>query len=274
MEASIKIIILGNGGAGKSSLLRRWVYNEYDDNYKKTIGAAFMEKEHYVKSIGESVKFLLWDTAGQEEFDSVTRRYYRGAGACILAFSTTDRASYLAVEKWNQKVKEECGDICTVLIQNKIDLIDQAVVEQHEAESLAKKLQVNFFRTSVKKNFNITAVFDSLAEQYLAKHGTGGDLDLDLDLDAGIDLDDPAPTMSITDHHEPAASRTTFDNQNTGASTAANNTNPQSNQRIDQNPQGQNRSNDHFQLHEPDDTSQTNSSGRKKKKPLHWCKIL
>ena len=65
---------------------------------------------------------MLWDTAGQEEFDAITKAYYRGAQACVVAFSTTDRASFDAVQKWKKKVEDECGAIPMVLVQNKIDL--------------------------------------------------------------------------------------------------------------------------------------------------------
>lgn len=71
---------------------------------------------------------MLWDTAGQEEFDAITKAYYRGAQACVLTFSTTDRASFEAVKDWKKKVENECGEVPTVLVQNKIDLMDQAVV--------------------------------------------------------------------------------------------------------------------------------------------------
>ena len=65
---------------------------------------------------------MLWDTAGQEEFDAITKAYYRGAQACVVAFSTTDRSSFDAVQKWKKKVEDECGAIPMVLVQNKIDL--------------------------------------------------------------------------------------------------------------------------------------------------------
>ena len=68
---------------------------------------------------------MLWDTAGQEEFDAITKAYYRGAQACVIVFSTTDRASFEAVKKWKKKVEDECGggvnSIPMVLVQNKID---------------------------------------------------------------------------------------------------------------------------------------------------------
>ncbi len=59
-------------------------------------------------------------------FSKLTRSYYKGAGAAVYAFSTSDRASFLEIERWRDKVEAECGEICSVLVQNKIDLIDQA----------------------------------------------------------------------------------------------------------------------------------------------------
>jgi len=74
---------------------------------------------------------MLWDTAGQEEFDAITKAYYRGAQACVVAFSTTDRASFDAVKKWKRKVEDECGHIPMVLVQNKIDLLHEAQVDRY-----------------------------------------------------------------------------------------------------------------------------------------------
>jgi Ras-related protein Rab-23 len=78
---------------------------------------------------GEEVRLMLWDTAGQEEFDAITKAYYRGAQAAVLAFSTVDRQSFEAIRSWKKKVEDECGEIPMVIVQNKIDLVDQAVVD-------------------------------------------------------------------------------------------------------------------------------------------------
>jgi Ras-related protein Rab-23 len=88
----------------------------------------FLEKKLYIKDIGEDVNFYLWDTAGQEEFNSVTRKYYKGACACIIAFSITDRNSFDHVERWKNAVEEECGNLTIVLAQTKIDLVDNAAM--------------------------------------------------------------------------------------------------------------------------------------------------
>lgn len=123
-----------------------------------------------MKDIGEEVTFLLWDTAGQEEYDAITRAYYKGAGACILAFSTTDRDSFDAVESWYKKVHDECGQMAMVLVQNKVDLMDDAVVDAKEVETLAKKLRLKLYRTCVKDDLNVTEVFTHLGSEFV-KHG-------------------------------------------------------------------------------------------------------
>ncbi|XP_019881891.2 ras-related protein Rab-23 [Aethina tumida] len=128
---------------------------------------------------GEDVRLMLWDTAGQEEFDAITKAYYRGAQACVLAFSTTDRDSFEAAHSWKLKVENECGEIPTVIVQNKIDLMDQSVVNpsasndlsccfvSEEAELLARALGCRLLRTSVKEDVNVAAVFRHLAAKCL-----------------------------------------------------------------------------------------------------------
>jgi len=161
------VLIIGNGAVGKSSMIQRYCRGTFTKNYKKTIGVDFLEKQLRVH--GEDVRLMLWDTAGQEEFDALTRSYYRGAQACVVAFSTTDRESLLAVRKWRGKVEDECGDIPMVLVQNKIDLISQAEVNSQEAERLAQEARMKLYRTSVKEDLNVDLVFQHLAENYVKK---------------------------------------------------------------------------------------------------------
>ena len=97
------------------------------------------------------------------------RSYYRGAQACVVAFSTTDRDSLLAVRKWRRKVEDECGDIPMVLVQNKIDLITQSFVTNYEVESVAIDTDMKLYKTSVKEDLNVDLVFQHLAENYVRK---------------------------------------------------------------------------------------------------------
>ncbi|CAO1354525.1 unnamed protein product [Diamesa serratosioi] len=161
LEIAIKVVIVGNGGVGKSSMIQRYCKGIYTRDYKKTIGVDFLERQIDVD--GEDIRIMLWDTAGQEEFDAITKAYYRGAQACVLSFSTTDRCSFDAVKDWKKKVENECGEIPTILVQNKIDLMDNSVVSFEESELLARNLGCRLFRTSVKEDLNVAAVFRYLA---------------------------------------------------------------------------------------------------------------
>jgi Ras-related protein Rab-23 len=172
LDVTMKIIVVGNGGVGKTSLISRFAKGNYISDYKKTLGVDFLERRMVVTGSSEEVTFFLWDTAGQEEYDAITRGYYKGATAAIIAFSTTDRASFNSVESWYNKVREECGSITIVLVQNKVDLIDQAVVTNQEVESLATRLHLRLYRVCVKDGFNIGEIFDYLATTYLNKKKT------------------------------------------------------------------------------------------------------
>jgi Ras-related protein Rab-23 len=80
----------------------------------------------------------------------------------VIAFSTTDRASFEAVAMWKSKVEAECGDIAVALVQNKVDLVDQAVVSATEVETLARKLGLKLYRTCVKEGINVTEVSNKI----------------------------------------------------------------------------------------------------------------
>lgn len=129
--AVVKVIVIGEGRVGKSSMTQRYCRGVYTDTYKKTIGVDFLEKQIELEDIGEEVKLMIWDTAGQEEFDSLTKGYYRGAGAVVLVFSTVDRDSFERIPRWLEKAKTECGMVPMALVQNKCDLEDSAAVSKY-----------------------------------------------------------------------------------------------------------------------------------------------
>jgi len=167
-QKSIKVIIVGNGRVGKTSMMMRYTKGVMTDKYKKTIGTDFCEKDIATKS-GEEVKLMLWDTAGQEMFAQLTASYYRGARAVVYAFSTTDEESFQAIPDWKRKVEEECPGISGVLVQNKVDLIEEAKMTNEQVDALAQKLGLKLYRMSVKNNLLVDQVFEDLAEMAMAK---------------------------------------------------------------------------------------------------------
>uniref|UniRef100_A0A3B3U8P2 Ras-related protein Rab-23 n=1 Tax=Poecilia latipinna TaxID=48699 RepID=A0A3B3U8P2_9TELE len=173
MEVAIKVVVVGNGAVGKSSMIQRFCKGIFTKDYKKTIGVDFLERQIIVN--GEEVRLMLWDTAGQEEFDAITKAYYRGAQACVLVFSTTDRESYQAIDNWREKVEAEVGNIPTVLVQNKIDLLEETVIKNEEAEALAKRLKLRFYRASVKEDLNVNeGVFNTTSSNVTNQSSSNG----------------------------------------------------------------------------------------------------
>lgn len=165
LEVAVKVVVVGDGAVGKSSMIQRYCKGVFTKDYKKTIGVDFLERLTEVS--GREARLMLWDTAGQEEFDAITRAYYRGAQVCVLAFSTIDRDSFLALETWKKKVEAEVDEIVMCIVQNKIDLIDEACMTSEEVDALAKQLRLKLFRTSVKENFNVDQVFEYLTDKHL-----------------------------------------------------------------------------------------------------------
>ncbi|CBZ26485.1 putative small G-protein [Leishmania mexicana MHOM/GT/2001/U1103] len=163
-EECIKVIVVGDGNVGKTCMLRRFVRGDFVDQYRKTIGAEFMEKDVFLRSSNTTVKLMLWDTAGQEVFNALTQAYYRGAGAAILMFSTVDRDSFMNIAGWKQRVESVCDPITMVLCQTKFDLSHEAVITNTEAEKLANQLELPLFRVSTKDDFNVTQLFEFTAQ--------------------------------------------------------------------------------------------------------------
>ncbi|OQR84932.1 ras family GTPase [Achlya hypogyna] len=166
-EKTLKVIVLGNGNVGKTSLTTQYAKGRFTSNYKKTIGVDFMERT--VTIDGDDVHLMIWDTAGQEEFDTLTSRYYKGAGAAVYVFSTVDRDSFEALPNWQQKVLDECGPLCQVLVQNKTDLMDQAAMTKDEVDCMKRELNLRLFRTSVQENINVDETFEYICRRYLKK---------------------------------------------------------------------------------------------------------
>eukprot|EP00927_Polykrikos_kofoidii_P078886 TRINITY_DN75687_c0_g1_i1.p1 TRINITY_DN75687_c0_g1~~TRINITY_DN75687_c0_g1_i1.p1 ORF type:complete len:257 (+),score=60.72 TRINITY_DN75687_c0_g1_i1:113-883(+) len=195
VDLTLKVIVVGNGQVGKTSMITRFAKGIFTNEYKKTIGVDFLEKRTFLNSIGEEITFLLWDTAGQEEYHAITRTYYKGAGACILAFSTTDRASFDAIPSWHQKVKDECGDIAMVLVQNKVDLMDDAQMEASEVEFRARTLGLKLYRACVKDDLNVSEVFLHLGGEFVR---SGGEAALGT---TGITSIDDVASRPMVDRH-------------------------------------------------------------------------
>ena len=171
LDPSMKIIVIGNGKVGKSTLALKFVKNIFTTEYKQTLGVDFLNIKKYIKKIDQTIDFYIWDTAGQDHFNAITRRYYRGADACLIVFAINDKDSFIQVKSWHKKMKNECGDIPTALVMSKIDLKEEQKISDEEAEKLAKELGVKLFKVSSKEGIMVEECFEYLAEKNYQKNG-------------------------------------------------------------------------------------------------------
>jgi Ras-related protein Rab-1A len=157
-----KVLLIGDSGVGKSSILIRFTDDIYSDKYISTIGVDFKIKtmEHDDKII----KLQLWDTAGQERFRTLTTSYYRGAHGIIIVFDLTDPDSFENIKQWLNEVNRYAYEnICKIIVGNKVDLYDKKMV--YGGENYAQSLDIPYIETSAKNATNIDMVFDEMISQ-------------------------------------------------------------------------------------------------------------
>jgi len=168
-----KIIVLGDGGVGKTALTTRFATGVFKEQYKMTIGVDFSIKTINVN--GRNVKLQIWDTGGQERFAYIRPLYYRGASGAIFAFDITNRKSFENLEKiWFNEVFSNCGnEIPWILVGNKADLTDREV-SREEAEAFAAQRGVKYIESSAKSGQSVDEVFYELTKLLIAeREGTG-----------------------------------------------------------------------------------------------------
>ena len=135
----VKVVLLGDTGVGKSSLVLRFVTNSFKAYSESTIGASFMSKIMTID--GNKIKFQIWDTAGQEKYHSLAPMYYRGAAVAIVVYDITRKSSFTTLQNWIKELRQlGPEDIVIVIAANKCDLDDQREVETETARAYARSV--------------------------------------------------------------------------------------------------------------------------------------
>lgn len=160
-DLMFKILLLGDSGVGKSSLLLRYTKNEFISDLRSTIGVEFALK--YLTIDNFQLKVQIWDTAGMERYRSITNAYYKGAKGVIVVYDICRKKSFENVDKWIDDFKSKADDDAVIiLIGNKSDLDEKREVSKEEAESKAQKNKFGFMETSAKDNNNVQKAFETL----------------------------------------------------------------------------------------------------------------
>ena len=170
----VKVVLVGDSGVGKTCFMLRFVKDEFVTSTRATIGMDFLTRQLGVdvlhsseSSVVQQLTVQCWDTAGQEQFHSLTATYYRKAGGVMVLYDATDRKSFESVERWLSDVDEHASEGVTKMIVSSKTEGPTLAVPPGEGEALAKKHGCLFAATSSKDNNNVVAAFRALCSKVL-----------------------------------------------------------------------------------------------------------
>jgi small GTP-binding protein len=156
-----KIILVGDSGVGKTSILKKFINNEFNEDIKCTINIDFFSKSIKIdKNLYTNLK--IYDTAGQEKYRALIKQYYQGTDGIILVFDLTNENSFNKLKSWINEVSDNTEKAQIILVGNKADLIERKIDEE-TAENFAKQRDIKYIETSAKEGTNILLLFEELA---------------------------------------------------------------------------------------------------------------
>jgi Ras-related protein Rab-18 len=159
-KATFKLLLIGDSGTGKSSLLLKFTDDTFTEDAQATIGVDFKVKQVIVNS--NVYKLTIWDTAGQERFRTLTSSYYRGAQGVMLVYDVSNRTSFEHLDVWFQELETYTSDIVKIIVGNKTD--KQRQVSTQQGLDLAKKKGTLFLETSARVE-SVDGVFQELVKK-------------------------------------------------------------------------------------------------------------
>ena len=166
---SCKIVLLGESGVGKTCIISRYINQVFEGNTISTNGASYAAKTLHFDDYDKSLKVEIWDTAGQEQYRSLTKIFYKDATAAILVYDITRKKSFDEIKNYWYKQLLECApsDIVVGLAGNKADLFDREQVSEEEAKEFAKEIKAIFRLTSAMTASGIDELFSAVGKKIL-----------------------------------------------------------------------------------------------------------
>jgi small GTP-binding protein len=179
VEITSKIVLIGDIAVGKTSIVRRYVTNEYTDHHYVTVGVDYLIKNSNIinNNINLKIGLQLWDTAGLERFRSITKMYYTGSSYCIIVFDMSNIESFHnAVNMWLNDVKEFNPNSFIILVGNKYDIANNKVINIVE-KWIELNSNVIYFKTSLNDRNSINNIFDFIMNNIIFRFNNNSLLD-------------------------------------------------------------------------------------------------
>ena len=164
----VKLLLIGDSGTGKSSILLRFADDSFTESFLATIGVDF--KIRTIDFGGKIVKLQIWDTAGEERFRTITSSYYRGAHGIFVVYDTSDENTYRSVPQWLEEIKKYAReDVSVMLMGAKCDLATTKKVNFSKAKEFANSKGILFAELSAKYSINIDQAFYEMVSDIQSK---------------------------------------------------------------------------------------------------------
>ena len=179
-DLTLKILIVGDSGVGKTNFILRFLNNEFNQNYMSTAGIDLKSGSIIIKN--KKIRIQIWDTAGQEKYKAITKNLFLKVMGALIVYDITNENSFYNLQSWVSMVKEECGKhMQIVIVGNKSDLDSKRAISKEEVLNYAKEQKVEYIETSSKTGENIIKAITLLSEQILENSESIDDVSFRLD---------------------------------------------------------------------------------------------
>ena len=171
-EFGFKIVMIGDGGVGKTSLIKKYTQGTFEKDYIKTIGAQFSRYDKEIE--GDIINLIFWDIAGQDDFNFLHPLFYKEGRAGIIVFSLEDNDlghdSFIHITNWYNELNKYCGDIPVVLFANKVDLVEEDKIKIIEIQNIVQDNNfLGYYITSAKTGQGVIDAFNIIIEKLYYK---------------------------------------------------------------------------------------------------------
>jgi small GTP-binding protein len=167
-EISCKVVLIGNSGVGKTSIINQYITNVFNEEQLTTTGATYSTKKLLIESKKKTISFEIWDTAGQEKYRSLTKMFYKDSSIVIMVYDITNEESFNDIKNyWFEEVINNINEnVIMAIVGNKNDLIENEKVNEEEVKNFANEKGMHYAFISAKMKNGIDELFKDIGNKY------------------------------------------------------------------------------------------------------------